>query len=325
MVSRKAFSSHIPAEVDLQTLEVKVLKISKGLCRSDDYLRQISDDLGAQALQYFESKSRVMKIDNPEAFITWKLKKLIVDAIRQRKSEESRITIWREELAAVRGQRVGEEVDPRNCWLNNRGLSLDVITQEEEEMADLQASTMAAILPNEEDRLIVRARFYDEDLSISDLARKFGGRSPASMANYLRKLLGTESEPGALSPVRDVLAELSLATARAFSNEVITLDEKSRVSDPLNAAMTYLELAGTKSPSHRERATVGLAHLRWIERSLPSQRGLRNKILHRLIRAACFYVIEVNDARHDEYDDLGLHDDVSVIAAVQQVVRKYRN
>lgn len=311
--------------MDFRALEEKVLRISKRLCRSDEYLRQISDDLGAQALQYFETKSRTMKIDNPEAFITWKLKKLIVDAIRQRKSEESRMTVWQEELAAVRGQRVGEEVDPRNCWLNNRGLSLNVITQEEKEMADLQASTMAAILPNEEDRLIVRARFYNEDLSISDLARKFGGRSPASMANYLRKLLGTESEPGALSSVRDMMAELSLATAKAFSNEVITLDDKNRVSDPLNAAMTYLEIAGAKSPSHLERANVGLAHLRWIQRNLPSQRGLSNKILHRLIRAACFYVIEVNDARHDEHHDLGLHDDVSVIAAVQRVVREYKN
>jgi hypothetical protein len=180
-------------------------------------------------------------------------------------------------------------------------------------------------MPDNSDREILRTRFYEIDKSISDIARAHGDRTPASMANYLRKLLGDQDTPGALSSVRDVVGELSLATASAFCDEIVFLDEKALVSDPIGAAIAHFEIASTYSPAHQERAATGIAHLRWIQRNQPSNRGLPNKILNRLIRAACFYVAETNDARHDQYDDLGLHDDVSVVAAVQRAVRKYRN
>lgn len=97
------------------------------------------------------------------------------------------------------------------------GLSADVISKEEKYMATRQALAMSAIMPDQLDRNLLADRFYNAELSISDLARKHGGRSPASMANYLRKLLGTEDEPGSLSSVRDAFGELSLKTADACS------------------------------------------------------------------------------------------------------------
>jgi hypothetical protein len=284
-----------------------------------------ANDFANKALTELHRRSLTEKVDNPEAFLTWKIKNLILDELRRYKAEISRLNLWRDELAATRGQRMGEEVSTRQHWLNSRGLSADVIAKDEEEMAGLQALGMSMIMPDVADRQILQDRFSQSEISITDLAHKHGRRTPSSMANYLRKVIGTESEPGALSPVRDVIGELSIATANAFVVEIINLDDKELVTDPVAGAITYLELAGTRSPAHKERATMGIAHLRWIDKNQPSQRGLPNKILHRLTRAACFYVLETNDARHDELDDLGLHDDVNVVAATQKAIRKYRN
>jgi len=42
------------------------------------------------------------------------------------------------------------------------------------------------------------------------------------------------------------------------------------------------------------------------------------------VKAACFYVHEVDDARHDRMDARGLLDDVSVLDVVSQVVREFQ-
>ena len=52
---------------------------------------------------------------------------------------------------------------------------------------------------------------------------------------------------------------------------------------------------------------------------------LESCLSKRLTRAACFYVLESNGARHDLHDDLGLHDDIAVLTAVHHSIRRYRN
>jgi len=301
------------------------IAIARSMTRHDNYLQHISDDLANIALKELARAMSRELIHNPDAFMSWKIRNLMYDHSRQRKAEISRLHLWNEEMMAGRGRRIGDFVDTRNHWFGHRGLSLDVITREEEYTAALQAFAMIHIMPTEDDRAILKSRFYQPEMSMSDIARQHGDRTPAAMANYLRKLLGTQDTPGALSPVRDVIEMLSPATGTAFCREIAFLDDKALVSDPIGAAIAHFEIASTYSPAHRERAATGIAHLRWLQRHQPSQRGLPNKILHRLIRAACFYVVETNDARHDQYDDLGLHDDVNVVAGVQKVVRTYRN
>jgi DNA-directed RNA polymerase specialized sigma24 family protein len=324
MASRKITSTPTNEEI-LHTYKPVAIRLAKRLTSGDAYLRQVSDDIANQALLSLAHEMTRQEIRSPEAFMFWKMKNLKFDYLRQRNGEISRLIVWNEEAMAVRGKRLGDIVDTRRHWFNSRGLSTDFVEQEEEKMASLQALAMTEIMPDEQDREILRIRFYEIDKSISDIARQHGNRTPSAMANHLRKLLGDQDTPGALSSARDAVGELSLATATAFCKEITFLDGKSLVSDPIGAAIAHFEIAGSYSPAHQERAATGIAHLRWIQRNQPTQRGLPNKILNRLIRAACFYVVETNDARHDEYDDLGLHDDVNVVAAVQRAVRKYRN
>ncbi len=324
MASRKITRTPSAEEI-LNTYKPVAIRLAAGMTSNDSYLSHVSDDIANRALMELARKMARETVDNPAAYMMWKMKRLKLDYLRQRKGEISRLVVWNEEAMAVHGTRLGDIVDTRRHWFNSRGLSADIISKEEEEMANFQALAMTEIMPDNSDREILRTRFYEIDKSISDIARAHGDRTPASMANYLRKLLGSLTEAGALTPVRDVVGELSLATANAFCDEIVLLDDKALVSDPIGAAIAHFEIASTYSPAHQERAATGIAHLRWIQRNQPSNRGLPNKILNRLIRAACFYVVETNDARHDQYDDLGLHDDVSVVAAVQRAVRKYRN
>jgi hypothetical protein len=324
MASRKKSSLPTPQEVDLAHRDAAIA-IAKSMTRHDKYLQQISDDLANSALKELARAMSREHIHNPDAFMSWKIRNLMYDQLRQRKAEISRLHLWNEEMMAGRGKRIGDFVDTRNHWFGNRGLSLNIITREEEYTAALQAFAMIHIMPLDDDRAILKSRFYQPEMSISDIARQHGDRTPAAMANYLRKLLGTQDTPGALSPARDAIEMLSPTTGTAFCREICFLDDKSLVSDPIGAAIAHFEIASTYSQAHQERAATGIAHLRWIQRNQPTNRGLPNKILNRLIRAACFYVVETNDARHDEYDDLGLHDDVNVVAAVQRAVHKYHN
>ena len=324
MASRRITGTPSAEEI-LDTYKPVAIRLAAGVTSNDSYLSHVSDDIANRALMELARKMARETVANPAAYMMWKMKRLKLDYLRQRKGEISRLVVWNEEAMAVHGKRLGDIVDTRRHWFNSRGLSADIISKEEEEMANFQALAMTEIMPDNSDREILRTRFYKIDKSISDIARAHGDRTPASMANYLRKLLGDQDTPGALSSVRDVVGELSLATASAFCDEIVFLDEKALVSDPIGAAIAHFEIASTYSPAHQERAATGIAHLRWIQRNQPTNRGLSNKILNRLIRAACFYVVETNDARHDEYDDLGLHDDVNVVAAVQRMVHKYRN
>ena len=293
------------------------------MTRQHEYLKNSADDLASRAVAALKEAMKRTEIHNKEAFMAWKIKRLMIDAARQQKAETNRMTVWRDELAAVRGQRIAEEHQNRAQWFRNGGLSAGVIDQEDEEMAKLQAQAMVLIMPTVTERLVLDDRFFNPTLSITDISHKYKFMTPQSLANYLKKLLGQELAPGALTPVASAVGQLSLATARAFLHSIWAVDDAERMTNPVAGAMSYLELAATYSPAHHERAQVGLGHLRWIERHMPSQRGIHNKILHRLITAACLYVMLADDAKHDRYSDVGLHDDVSVVAAVQQAVQQY--
>jgi DNA-directed RNA polymerase specialized sigma24 family protein len=69
-------------------------RLGRRLTSKDDYLNQISDDIAAKAFEELLKAFTRTTINNPEAFMTWKMKKLIADALRQRKAEVSRLQIW---------------------------------------------------------------------------------------------------------------------------------------------------------------------------------------------------------------------------------------
>lgn len=300
-------------------------RIARGLTRGDAYLGQFIDDFANAALLALKKEMERNEVRNPAAFMQRKIQWLTLDARRKRKAEISHLKVWDEEVRAIRGKREDDRIDTRNHWYAQRGLSLNIIEKEEQQIANLQAAAIVAIMPNTEDRKLLEYRLYQRQLSISQIARKYSDRSPSSLANFYTKILGTESMPGAATPVVEVIGHLSIATATAYLREIARLDVASVVTDPFAGAISYLELASTYSPEHKRMATIGIARLRWLRTHMPSQRGLPNKILGRLVRAACLYVIEPNDARHDQHSDVGLQDDVKVLEEVFRVVSKYAN
>jgi hypothetical protein len=111
--------------------------------------------------------------------------------------------------------------------------------------------------------------------------------------------------------------------ADAFVKILQNFDELDLLSDPISTAIGHLEFAAQYSEAHRQQSILGVARLRSLARHMPNNRGLTNKVLGRLVKAACFYVLEVNDGRHDRQDSRGLSDDVAVVKAVSEVVRSY--
>lgn len=203
-----------------------------------------------------------------------------------------------------------------------RGLSLDIINREEQETLNLAASAAVLILPDDDDQALL-SDWYFEGLSIAELARRHGNRQPRATANRLARLIGTADEAGAVTPVMYAMQKLNLLTAHEFIGQIRRLYATENMSDPLAAAIGHLELAATHSDAHRRQATLGILRLQWLQRHRPSNRGLGNKILLRLITAACTYVVEVDDARHDVTSEVGLHDDVNVLSAVQKAVERF--
>lgn len=305
------------------TFEVAQRIAKRATARYQDLgLHNQADDIAAKAFKELHRAMAKEEILNQEAFLTWKIKKLVLDAFRQYSARDKRLQIWASEIEALKGQRLHDEYDYRAGRIPLHGLSIDFISQEEQAMVDLIAMAMWQIMPDLDDQKILRQRFYGEFETITELANEVG-KSPSSMANYLKKLLGSEEEIGALSSVSHVLQQLSQRTGAKFVREIGRLGETSVVSNPIEGAIAYLELMSTNSRLHQQQAAKGLAHLRWLRANKPSNRGMANKILHRLIHAACLYVMEPNDAKPDHWVDTGLHDDVAVLKAVQKAVAKF--
>jgi hypothetical protein len=292
----------------LNELTEFAIRVAKARARRERDLLPLAEDIANKALESLVRAMRTQEIHNEEGFLTWKIKRLVIDAGISRNAAEGHLKMLEGGL-------------PRKPSL--RGLSVDVIDREERQMLNLRAAAIKAVMPDPADRALLDDRFYRPDLTITDLARRHGGKSPNAMANYLKKILGDERTPGAAECVSDVVGRLSLSTARVFVRLLVDYDDLDVVSDPFAAAVGHLEFMATRSPGYKRAATHGIARLRWLERNRPNNRGLTNKLLNRLIRTTCFYVLEVHDARHDRFDDLGLVDDIHVLDAVYRAVRRF--
>ena len=282
----------------------------------------LAEDFANKALMALQTALERSEIRNHEAFMTWKIRNLIFDALRRKKVEDKKITVAGYELELVKGKNLNAGFDNYHGRVHPIGLTIDFINKEDEKMMELIVLASWLILPDETDQQIVAKRVSGQYETITELAQEFG-KSPNVMANHLVKLLGTDGTPGAVTPVGFMMKKMSLKTAEQFVRQIERLNAASVVSQPILGAITHLELMSTNSRAHQQQAAMGIARLNWIQNNLPSQRGLPNKVLHRLIRAACFYVMEPNDARHDTRSDVGLHDDVQVLKALQEAIRKF--
>ncbi len=219
-------------------------------------LQNQADDIAIKALKDLDRVMAREEIRNPEAFLTWKIKNLVLDSLRQYKARDKRLQVWASEIEALKGQRLHDEYDHRAGRIPLHGLSIDFIAQEEQELVNLIASAMWQIMPDADDQILLRQRFFGTHETITELAHEFG-KSPTALANYLKKMLGTDKESGALSSVSFVFKQLSLRTGQKFLREIARLDETSVVSNPTEGAIAYLEMMSTSSRAHQQQAAKG--------------------------------------------------------------------
>jgi hypothetical protein len=334
MTSSAADKMTVAQQRDIRTLQDDATRIVASIVRRESWLNIHAGDLQTIAVQEFLTadarriKQKLDPIENSAAYMTRVIKNRVTDLARHREVQFRQLRLLAHELpAGVRIQGVnhgGEstEVFPRNA--QTRGLSLEIISKEENQLHSLQARAMIAALPESEERLVLEDRFFEnDDLSLAQLGKKFGGRSATAMANYLAKIVGTANNSGAVEPAAIVVGQLQMKTADAFVKVLQNYEDLDLLSNPIQTAIGHLEFAAHYSEDHRQQAILGIARLRYLGRHLPNARGLSNKVLIRLIKAACFYVLEVNDGRHDRQNARGLQDDVAVLKAVSEVVRKY--
>jgi DNA-directed RNA polymerase specialized sigma24 family protein len=330
--SKRVFTAQ--EEREAEQFSQSASKIVQTFVRREPWLNLHAGDLQAIAVQDLLAantrriKQKLDPIENPAGYMTRVMKNRITDLARRREVQFRQLQLLAHELPpGVRIQGVdrgGEsaEVFPRNAQL--RGLSLQIISKEDNQLHSLQAAAMISVLPEGEERLVLTDRFFNGDeLSLAQLGKRFGGRSATAMANYLAKIVGTANSSGAVEPAAIVVGQLQMKTADAFVKVLQNFDDLDLLSDPIQTAIGHLEFAAHYSEGHRQQSILGIARLRYLERHMPNARGLSNKVLIRLIRAACFYVLEVNDGRHDRQDGRGLQDDVAVLKAVSDVVRRY--
>ncbi len=318
----------------VEELQSVANRIVAGIIRRERWLELHADELMATAVQDLLSanrkraKQKLDSIENSAGYMTRVVQHRVTDLARHREVQNRQLRLLADELpAGIRIQGVDErgrnsDVFPRNN--DFRGLSLQVISKEEELLHSLQAQAMIHVLTDEGDRALLTDRFFSESqMTLAQLGKKHGGRSATAMANYLAKIVGTANAAGAVEPAAIVVGKLPMKTADAFVKILQNFDELDLLSDPITTAIGHLEFAAQYSEAHRQQSILGVARLRSLARHLPSNRGLSNKVLGRLVKAACFYVLEVNDGRHDRQDSRGLSDDVAVVKAVSEVVRSY--
>lgn len=319
---------------DLKALQEIAGQIVDGVLRRERWLVMYADDLKSLAVTELmkanerRAKQKLTVLENPAGYMTRVVQHRVTDLARHREVQNRQLRLLADELpAGVRIQGVDErgsssDVFPRNndFW----GLSLQVISKEEDHLHSLQAQAMIHVLTDKGDKALLTDRFFAESqMTLAQLGKKHGGRSATAMANYLAKIVGTANAAGAVEPAAIVVGKLPMKTADAFVRILQNFDELDLLSDPITTAIGHLEFAAQYSEAHRQQSILGVARLRSLARHLPSNRGLSNKVLGRLAKAACFYVLEVNDGRHDRQDSRGLSDDVAVVKAVSEVLRSY--
>jgi len=322
------------ARKEIEGLQATAGRIIRSMVRREPWLNIHVDDLQTIAVQDLlaanvrRSKQNLNPIENPDGYMTQVMKNRITDLARRREVQNRQLRLLSHELPAgvrIQGVNRGEEsteVFPRNA--QTRGLSLEIISKEDNQLHSLQARAMISVLPQGEERFVLEDRFFENDhLSLAQLGKKFGGRSATAMANFLAKIVGTANSSGAVEPAAIVVGKLQMKTADAFVRILQNFEDLDLLSNPIQTAIGHLEFAAHYSEDHRQQSILGIARLRYLERHMPNARGLSNKVLIRLIKAACFYVLEVNDGRHDRQEARGLQDDVAVLKAVSDVVGKY--
>jgi hypothetical protein len=260
------------------------------------------DDLAAHAVKKLMGQQAKEEVLNHEAFMSRVIRNRINDLGRH---------------AIVVGKFVQHKRGGSEVLTNSR----PIIQREENRYNSLKAAGALAILTKDIDRAIMQDRFSPPGLTITELAR-LHNQTPNSMANYLQKMLGGNNRVGSLEAVFQVIGELSLPTADVFVRILQEFDNRNRVTDPISAAIGQLEYVGGISEEHQQWVKLGISRLKWFGRHEINNRGQINKHLNRLVTAACFYVIEVRDAKNDE-EPAGLRDDVSVLAAVYRAVRDF--
>lgn len=293
--------------------------IARQQCRKFVWLQQETDAVSNYALTQLLSVMKRSEVLNPEAYLTRIIINRINDLGRQHKVTEARLQFFDYE----RPSKSGEPGGFPSSYGPMGGLSMDFIKKENRRVASLKVAAVIAIMPDAFDRELLVDRFYDDELTVTELAQMYG-KTPNTMANYLQKILGGNGHVGAVAPVYQVIEKLQLGTASAFVKILQEFDNRDQLSDPIAGAISHLEFSGTYSDAHQQLAAKGIARLRWLNNRDINNRGLTNKLLKRLVKAACFYVHEVNDARHDQLDARGLQDDVSVLDAVYEVVREFQ-
>lgn len=314
------------AERDLMARRDLVERIVRQLVRRERWASLFEFDLIAHGVDMLERKRADGPLPNEEAYLRRAIRNRMLDYDRVMKTDARRL----ERLALVASRvkvskTAGDgQFDVAEHGAPIGGLSLQFIATEEEAMLSLQASIAAACLPEVSDQQLLRDKFFDpSEPTLEELGRRHGGKSAPAMANYLRKFFGSDDQPGAVEPAVVLVGRMSLPIARAYIEVMQNFDHYDVLSNPFAAAIGHLEFAGRFSPAHRKYAAEGKARLQWLERHMPSNRGLPNKVLRRLILAGCFYVVKHDDAAHDQWHPQGLADDVRVLKRVFEVVRDY--
>ena len=303
-MSEKSSWESDEAELDFVQLTEAALRIARQQGSGKYWISEPEcHDLASDAVKKLMIRSAKEEIRNHEAFMCRVIINRINDLGRHAKVVEN----FRQHVQAV------PEVSTN---------SRPIIQREEIRYNSLKAAGALAILSKDEDRAILQDRFFMPDLSITDLARRHN-KTPNTMANYLQKMFGGNNQVGSLQPVWQVIEDLPLSTADVFVRLLQEFDTRNKVTDPISAAVGQLQYIGSISEEHGNWATLGLARLKWLSRHEINNRGQINKHLNRLVTTACFYVIEVRDAKNDELPN-GLRDDVSVLTAVYQAVRDFQ-
>lgn len=311
-------SDDITVQQKAELLRIRKIcdQMARRVCVRDRWAADHVSDISNHAQRQLQRWAKKMEILNVEAFLNTVMRNRLLDLGRKRKSDQARLVFMEDELDPR-----GEFVPHGQSFFD--GLSNQHIAKENARIVSLKASASIAIMPTEYDRELLKERFYDLDASISDLARR-RNKTPNAMANYLQKILGGNGQVGALEPVYQVIDGLPLTTAEAFVKILQHFEEQDVLSDPIAGAISHLQYASKNSKDHRRLAVFGIARLTWLGKRKISNRGLTNKLLQRLVKAACFYVHEVNDAKHDTFDARGLSDDIKVLEVVFEVVQEFQ-
>jgi uncharacterized membrane protein YkvA (DUF1232 family) len=317
----RAKSEH--PEVIARRRQVLAARLAKRVAAREVWARPYVNELESQALIALTRHLEQGEIENEEHFMLRVMGNRLIDLGRTRNVDNRKFeklsTLVRHLKVTEHG---GHEVVPAGDGF--RGLSLNIIEDEEAQIRNLQVLAATACVPDPDDRALLRTKFLsDEDLTLAQLGKRFGGKTAPGMANHLRRFLGSDDEPGAVEPAVVLVGKLPIYMADAYVRVLNRYDDLDVLSDPFGAAIGHLEFAGRYSEAHRRCAVEGKARLQWLSRNLPSTRGLPNKILRRLVIASCFYVLEEDDAVHDQYSAKGLADDVRVLKATFEVLRKY--